>query len=104
MIFVEHPKIPMDNNLSERKLREPCLGRKNYYGCASRWSGDLTAALFTIFQSAILNHIHPKKFLQAYLQACAQNQGNPPENIDAFLPWNLLEEQKSRWRYPDGLP
>lgn len=104
LIFVNHPEIPMDNNLSERKLREPCLGRKNYYGCASRWSGDLTAALFTIFQSAILNHIHPKKFLRAYLQACAQNQGRPPENIDVFLPWNLLEEQKSRWRYPDGVP
>lgn len=104
LIFVDHPEIPMDNNLSERKLREPVLGRKNYYGCGSQWSGDLTAALFTIFQTARLNHLHPKRFLRAYLEACAQNQGNPPKNIDSFLPWNLSEEQKSAWKYPTGPP
>lgn len=104
LIFVDHPEIPMDNNLSERKLREPALGRKNYYGCGSLWSGDLTAALFTIFQTAILNHLHPKKFLKAYLEACAQNRGKPPDNINDFLPWNLSEEQKSVWQYPNAPP
>lgn len=104
LIFVDHPEIPMDNNLSERKLREPALGRKNYYGCSSLWSGALTASLFTIFQTALVNHIHPKKFLKAYLEACAQNSGSPPDNIDAFLPWNLSEEQKSTWKFPEAPP
>ncbi len=104
LIFADRPEVPMDNNLSERKLREPVLGRKNYYGCASVWSGDLTAALFTIFQTARLNNIHPKKILKDYLQACAENQGKPPENIDAFLPWNLSEEQKQLWQYPRKHP
>ncbi len=102
LIFVDHPEIPMDNNISERALRELALGRKNYYGCGSPWSGDLTAALFTIFQTAKLNHLHPKKFLKAYLEACAQNRGNPPDNIDDFLPWNLSEKQKSAWQYPNA--
>ena len=104
LIFADHPEIPMDNNLSERKLREPVLGRKNYYGCGSLWSGDLTAALFTILQTARLNRLHPKKFLKAYLQACAQNRGNPPDNIDDFLPWNLSDNQKSNWQYPKEPP
>lgn len=103
-IFLGHPEIPMDNNLSERKLREPVLGRKNYYGCGSQWSADLTAALFTIFQTARLNHLNPKEFLKAYLEACAQNQGKPPDNIDDYLPWNLSEKQKSAWQYPQGPP
>lgn len=94
LIFVAHPEIPMDNNLSERSLREAALGRKNYYGSAALWSGDLTAALFTIFQTARRNQLHPKKFLKAYLEACAENKGQPPENIDDFLPWNLSEELK----------
>lgn len=104
LIFVDHPEIPMDNNLSERKLREPVLGRKNYYGCGSRWSGDLTAALFTIFQTARLNHLRPKEFIKAYLEACAENRGKAPDNIDDFLPWNLSEKQKSAWQYPQGPP
>lgn len=104
LIFVDHPEIPMDNNLSERKLREPVLGRKNYYGCSSLWSGALAAALFTIFQTVILNHIHPKKFLRAYLEACAQNHGKPPDHIDEFLPWNLSKKQKLAWKYPEAPP
>lgn len=104
LIFVDHPEIPMDNNLSERKLREAALARKNYYGCGSQWSGDLTAALFTIFQTARLNHLHPKKYLKAYLEACAENRGKSPDNIDDFLPWNLSEEQKTAWKYPRGSP
>jgi transposase len=32
MVFVDHPQIPMDNNGSERTLRNPVVGRKNYYG------------------------------------------------------------------------
>lgn len=104
LIFVDHPEIPMDNNLSERQLREAALGRKNYYGCSSIWSGALTASLFTIFQTVRLNHIHPKKFLKHYLNACAENHGKPPENSDAFLPWHLSEEQKSAWKYPETHP
>ncbi len=100
LIFVNHPQIPMDNNLSERKLREPALGRKNYYGCAAAWSGDLTAALFTIFQTARHNGLHPTKFLNAYLQSAANNHGSPPRNIDDFLPWNLSQEQKILWKIP----
>src|SRR5262249_34275748 len=30
--FVDDPRIPMDNNHSERRLRGPAVGRKNYYG------------------------------------------------------------------------
>jgi transposase len=104
LIFVDYPEIPMDNNISERALRELALGRKNYYGCGSLWSGDLTSALFTIFQTAKLNHLHPKKSLKAYLEACAQNRGNPPDNIDDFLPWNLSEKRKSAWQYPKAPP
>ena len=31
-LFVDHPEIPMDNNLAERELRGPVVGRKNFYG------------------------------------------------------------------------
>lgn len=101
LIFVDYPEIPMDNNLSERNIRPAALGRKNYYGSGSLWSGDLTAALFSILQTASLNKLNPKKHLRAYLQACADNRGNPPSNIEDFLPWDLSEEQKTAWQYPE---
>ena len=104
ILFVEHPEIPMDNNESERRLREPVLGRKNYYGSGSLWSGTLTAILFTIFQTLLKNNIDPQKWLLSYFDACAQNGGCCPENIDAFLPWNLSQQQKEIWHYPKKPP
>ncbi len=100
-LFVDRPEIPMDNNESERRLREPALGRKNYYGSGSAWSGALTAICFTIFQTVLKNNLDPKKWLAAYFEACAQNGGRPPEDIDAFLPWNLSEKQKQAWELPE---
>ncbi|MHC4406939.1 MAG: IS66 family transposase [Planctomycetota bacterium] len=103
-LFVDHPEIPMDNNESEQRMREPALGRKNYYGSGSVWSGMLTAMVFTICQTLLKNGIDPQAWLVAYFEACAQNGGHPPENIDAFLPWNLSEEQKDAWALPEPFP
>ena len=100
LLFVDHPEIPMDNNESERRLRNPVVGRKNYYGSGSIWSGTLSAILFTLFQTLLLNNIDPQKHLVAYFEACARNGGKPPEDLEAFLPWNLSEERKAAWQYP----
>jgi transposase len=104
MLFVEHPEIPMDNNEAERRLRNPVIGRKNYYGSGSLWSGRLSAMLFTIFQTLLLNQLDPQKFLTAYFEACAQNAGRPPQSVETFLPWKLSEEQKTAWRYRERPP
>lgn len=104
MLFVSHPEIPMDNSEAERRLRNPAVGRKNYYGSGALWSGRLAAAAFTIDQTCLLHHIDPRQFYWAYFQACAQNGGLAPRNLDAFLPWNLTEKQKAAWRYPKQPP
>lgn len=103
-LFVDHPEIPMDNNESERMLRNPVVGRKNYYGSGSVWSGTLTAILFTIFQTLIKNNLDPQKWLLSYFNACSQNSGCPPKDIDAFLPWNLSQEQKLAFYYKEHPP
>ena len=103
-LFVDHPEIPMDNNESERRLRNPVVGRKNYYGSGSIWSGALSAMLFTIFQTMLMNQMDPQKWLLAYFEACAKNGGKPPEDVDAFLPWNLSEQQKTPWRCSNRPP
>jgi len=92
-IFVDNPEIPMDNNRAERGIRGPAIGRKNYYGSGSVWSGTFSVMMFTLFQTLLLNKVNPHEFLLAYLDACARNKGHPPDNLDAFLPWNFEEKQ-----------
>jgi len=93
--FVDDPRLPMDNNASERRLRGPALGRKNFYGSAAEWSGRLAAMLFSIFATLQMWKLNPRTWLQAFLQKCAQAGGKAPEDIRPFLPWNLSPAQTS---------
>lgn len=94
-LFVDYPDIPMDNNESERRLRNPVVGRKNYYGSGSLWSGQLAAILFTLFETLLINEKDPKEFLLSYFEACAQNKGKVPKNLDDFLPWKRASIAKA---------
>jgi len=93
-LFVDNPNIPMDNNRAERGIRNPVIGRKNYYGSGAVWSGMLSVMLFTLFQTLEMNHIDPHNFLLAYFEACARNKGHPPENLDDFVPWRLCQQDQ----------
>jgi len=103
-LFVDHPEIPMDNNLAERCLRNPVMGRKNYYGSGAVWSGLLSAMMFTLCQTCLRNHIDPQQFLLAFFEACAHQGGRPLEALDEWLPWNLSDKRKQAWSYPKQPP
>jgi transposase len=100
-VFVDHPWIPMDNSEAERKMYTAALGRKNYYGSGSVSSGHFTACLFSIFQTLRLWKINPRKWLTQYLQSCAENRGQSPQDLAGFLPWTMSEDQLAQYRYPD---
>jgi transposase len=95
-LFVDDPRIPMDNNRSERLLRGPALGRKNYYGSGALWSGRLAAALFSLLATLKLWQINPRLWLHWYLQSCAEAGGQAPKDIEPFLPWNLPKEMRAK--------
>jgi len=88
-VFIEHPHISMDNNGSERALRNPALGRKNYYGSQTVWSGRFTAVMLSIFETLKVWEINQLNWLTDYLSACAREGGKPPADITDFLPWNI---------------
>ncbi len=55
--------IPLDNNLSEREIRPPVVGRKTWYGTHSKRGAKTTAILFSIVQSCKINNINPRNYL-----------------------------------------
>ena len=94
-LFVADARIPMDNNISERRLRGPALGRKNYYGSGAAWSGCLAAMLFSILATLQLWQINPRSWLRWFLDSCAAAGGRAPPDIQPFLPWNLSAEKRA---------
>ena len=96
-LFVEYPEIPMDNNAVERTLREPVVGRKNYAGSRALWSGQLLVMVLSLLATLKLWGLNPRKWLTAYLEACAQAGGRVPAEPGGWLPWNLSEAQRQTW-------
>jgi len=97
-LFIDGPRIPLDNNYSKRLIRNPTVGRKNYYGSGSEWSGRLAMMLFSLFATLALWKINPRKWLNCYFAACAASGGKAPANPTSFLPWNLPEDRLAELR------
>ena len=98
VVFVEHPWLDLDNNAAERALRPAVVGRKNYYGSGSQWSGQLAATVLSVLGSMRRWGVNPRTWLQAYLQACARAGGKPPDDIDGFIPWRMTPSQLAAMR------
>ena len=79
--FLDDPRIPLDNNASERRARGPAVARKNYYGSGALWSGRLAAMLFSLFATLDLAKINIRIWLTWFLQSCAENGGQVPFDI-----------------------
>ena len=88
-VFVDHPGVPMDNNVAERDARLAVVGRKNFYGSGSVWSGQLAATMYSVLKTVKLWRLNARTWLSAYLQACADNGNRAPPDIEAFLPWSM---------------
>lgn len=93
MVFVDHPKVTMDNNKGENAIRNPVTGRKNFYGSASQWSAEMAAIMFSIFQTLFLWGINPRHWVRDFLMACAENNGKPLEDLSPFLPWKMDDDR-----------
>jgi transposase len=99
-VFVTRPEVAMDNNTAERVLRNPVVGRKNYYGSGSVWSAHLAAIMFSVLQTLLLWGLNPHHWLSAFLQACAENGGQSPADLSPFVPWQMSTERREALSRP----
>ena len=87
--FVRHSNVRPDNNAAERALRLAVVGRKNFYGSGSEWSGQLAAMMFSLLMTMKLWQINPRTWLQDYLNACAAAGNRAPPDLRPYLPWSM---------------
>jgi len=99
-VLVTRPEVAMDNNTAERILRNPVVGRKNYYGSGRVWSAHLAAMMFSVLQTILLWGLNPHHWLSAFLQACADNGGQSPGDLGAFVPWQMSAERRDELSRP----
>ena len=90
----------MDNNFAERVLRRPVIGRRLCFGSDTADGADFTAAMHSVPGTLALNGIDVRRWLEAWLEACAENGGQPPDDLSPWLPWTMSEERKRKFMAP----
>jgi len=81
--FLEDPDLPIDNNIAERQLRNPVIGRKTWYGTHSERGVKTSAILFSILQTCRYLKVNPRDYLQAVTQAL--HRGEKPFTPKDYL-------------------
>lgn len=89
--YLEDGRLSIDNNLSERLIRDIAMTRKNYLFLGSDRGGDRAAAIYTIIESAKLIDLNPEAYLAEVLDRMAR--GHPITRLDELLPWNVKARQ-----------
>jgi transposase len=81
--FLADPDLPIDNNMAERQLRNPVIGRKTWYGTHSERGVETAEILFSILQTCRFLKVNPRDYLQAV--TLAMHSGDPPFTPNQYL-------------------
>jgi len=90
-VFLTDPRVPLDNNASERDMRPVAMGRSNYLFFQNKESGERHAVLYTLVKSAEKNGLNPTTYLADVL---VRVHTHPQSRVDELLP--------HRWKPPDA--
>ena len=93
-VFVDRPQVPLDNNLAERVLRGPAIGRRLSFGSDSETGARFTAVMYSVVGTHALNGVDVLRWLEAWLEACAKNAGRAPDDLSPWLPWSMSQERR----------
>jgi len=69
------PRVPLDNNASERLLRSHVVGRKTWYGTHSRTGAETAAIHFSIVESCKLNKVNPRLYYRDMVSRIHNKKG-----------------------------
>ena len=79
--FVDDPRIPLDNNATERGIRGPVVGRRNHYGSKSRSGTEVASIFYSLIETAKLHDVDPREYLRAAILAADRGE--------VLLPWHM---------------
>jgi transposase len=85
--FLEVPRAPLDNNLSERALKMAILHRKNSMAYKTLNGARIGDIFMSLIHTCQLNRVNPFE----YLQAVQQHGQEIPKDAGRWLPWNYVE-------------
>lgn len=97
--YGEDGELSIDNNVSERTVKIPAIGRKNWLFVASQAGGRRAAILFSLVATCKANAVEPWAYLRDLF---TRLPSSPREQLDDLLPdrW-LATHPEHRWHIDD---
>jgi transposase len=86
ILFTSQWNLPIDNNVLERQLRNPVVGRKTWLGTHSPRGAQTAAVLFTLVETCKLLKINPREYFKILIEEL--HQGKSP-----FSPYQFKMRQ-----------
>ncbi len=83
--FIDDGRICLSNNAAERALRGIAIGRRNWTFAGSDRGGQRAAAVYTLIETAQLNDVDPRAWLEDVLRRINDHTAS---RIEELLPWN----------------
>ena len=81
MVFIDDGRVPAHNNLSERQLRGPVVGRKNRMFAGSFGGAETAATCFSIVGSCVMAGIDPYEYLRDVMSLLPDATPSELENL-----------------------
>lgn len=81
--FVDNPRIPLDNNATERGVRGPVIGRRNHFGSKSRRGTEVASIVYSIVETAKLHDIDPAAYMAEAARLAPLGE--------VLMPWQFAE-------------
>lgn len=75
--FLSDPRIPIDNNLTERGYLWPAIGRRSFIGTKSKRGNEVAAIFYSFAESSRRNRIDAKEYLRIALDAALAGKQIP---------------------------
>ncbi len=88
--YLESGILSIDNNVAERALRKPVVGRKNYLFAGSDEGGRRAAIFYTFVESARRNGVNPYAYIKDLL-----------DRVSSWPARQIAELFPDRWKPPD---
>ena len=87
--YLEDGHLSIDNNSAERALKNFAVGHRNWLFAKSIRGADASALVYSITETALLNHLKPYAYLTYILDELRKMGAFPKEeDLKKLLPWS----------------
>jgi len=105
-LFLYDKKVPIDNNMAERKQRCPVMGRKNFNCFKSINGADVGTFFYSVIESCKSNGLNPRSYMNDMAHRSSKSEElespyNYAMRLNKEISYQLAKDLQAKLKRPD---